>query len=125
MATTIGLVKSATETILGIGEVSIDNFTFKLFYKWSVSLFVAGSVAVCSSQFFGDPISCETADDSVDEEVLNAYCWMYSTFDIPPDFKIAEHSELEHSTASRSILGFFYYGGTPTRTSPRSSEAAA
>jgi hypothetical protein len=29
MATTIGIVKSATETILGIGEVSIDNFTFK------------------------------------------------------------------------------------------------
>ena len=63
MATTIGIVKSATETILGIGEVSIDNFTFKLFYKWSVSLFVAGSVAVCSSQFFGDPISCETVSN--------------------------------------------------------------
>jgi len=87
MAATIGIVKSATETILGIGEVSIDNLTFKLFYKWSVSIFVAGSVVVSSSQFFGDPISCETADDSVDEEVLNAYCWMYSTFDIPPDFK--------------------------------------
>ena len=29
------------------------------------------------------------ADDSVDEEVLNHYCWMYSTFDIPPDFKVS------------------------------------
>ena len=38
----------------------MDNFTFKLFYKWSVSLFIAGSVVVVSSQFFGDPISCET-----------------------------------------------------------------
>jgi len=86
MATTVGLIKGATEVVLGIGEVSIDNFTFKLFYKWSVSLFIAGSVAVCSSQFFGDPVACETADDSVDEEVLNHYCWMYSTFDIPEDF---------------------------------------
>ena len=60
MATTVGLIKGATEVVLGIGEVSIDNFTFKLFYKWSVSLFIAGSVAVCSSQFFGDPIACET-----------------------------------------------------------------
>ena len=25
----------------------------------------------------------------MDEEVLNAYCWMYSTFDIPPDFKVS------------------------------------
>ena len=38
----------------------MDNFTFKLFYKWSVSLFIAGSVVVVSSQFFGEPISCET-----------------------------------------------------------------
>jgi len=94
MATAISIVKSATEVVLGIGEVSIDNFTFKLFYKWSVTIFITGSVAVSSSQFFGDPIACETprvdkfqADDSVDEDVLNAYCWMYSTFDIPPDFK--------------------------------------
>ena len=88
-------------------QVSVDNFTFKLFYKWSVSLFIAGSVVVVSSQFFGEPISCETvsggrgavmlradgrilqADDSVDEEVLNHYCWMFSQFDIPPDFKVS------------------------------------
>ena len=60
---------------------------------------------VVSSQFFGEPISCETvsggevrisldgiifqADDSVDEEVLNHYCWMFSQFDIPPDFKVS------------------------------------
>ena len=120
MATTVGLIKGATEVILGIGEVSIDNFTFKLFYKWSVSLFITGSVVAVAGQFFGDPISCETvsfrhiilnkvvkerdfwgggfpnkvlstflqADDSVDEEVLNHYCWMYTTFDIPSDFKV-------------------------------------
>ena len=29
------------------------------------------------------------ADDSVDEEVLNHYCWMFSQFDIPPDFKVS------------------------------------
>jgi len=94
MATEVGLVKDATQTVLGIGEVSIDNFTFKLFYKWSVSLFITGSVAVGSSQFFGDPLKCEIsrefdfmADDSADEDVVTNYCWMYSTFNIPPDFK--------------------------------------
>ena len=34
MAATVGVIKSITEAVLGIGEVSIDNFTFKLFYKW-------------------------------------------------------------------------------------------
>ena len=47
-------------SIVSSFQVSVDNFTFKLFYKWSVSLFIAGSVVVVSSQFFGDPISCET-----------------------------------------------------------------
>ena len=65
MATTVGLIKGATEVVLGIGEVSIDNFTFKLFYKWSVSLFITGSVVVCSSQFFGDPIACETVRKNI------------------------------------------------------------
>ena len=60
MATEIEGIKEVTEAILGIGEVSIDNFTFKLFYKWSVSFFISGSVLVQASQFFGDPIACET-----------------------------------------------------------------
>ena len=104
MATAVELIKGATEAVLGIGEISIDNFTFKLFYKWSVSIFIAGSVAVVSNQFFGDPLACETvrkeknifqwfdtfykADDSVDEEALTAYCWMYSTFELPGDYKV-------------------------------------
>ena len=25
-------------------------------------------------------------EDSIDDDVLNSYCWMYSSFDIPPDF---------------------------------------
>ena len=34
MAATVGLIKNITEALLGIGEVSVDNFTFQLFYKW-------------------------------------------------------------------------------------------
>ena len=73
MATTVGLIKGATEAVLGIGEISIDNFTFKLFYKWSVSLFIAGSVAVCSGQFFGDPIACETVSLDYDISEKDIY----------------------------------------------------
>ena len=38
MAATVGLIKNITEALLGIGEVSIDNFTFQLFYKWCISV---------------------------------------------------------------------------------------
>ena len=75
MATELEGIKEVTEAILGIGEIAIDNYTFKvnlnikmyvqtfllkLFYKWSVSLYISGSVLVQASQFFGDPIACET-----------------------------------------------------------------
>ena len=60
MAAAIGIAKTATEIFLGVGEISIDNLTFKLFYKWSVTLFIVSSVLVSTSQFFGEPIQCET-----------------------------------------------------------------
>jgi len=86
MAAAIGIAKTATEIFLGVGEVSIDNLTFKLHYRYSVTLLVAASVLVQTSQFFGDPVQCETAEDSVDDDVLNSYCWMYSSFDVPNTF---------------------------------------
>ena len=60
MAAAIGLAKTATEVFLGVGTVSIDNLTFQLHYRWSVTLFVVCSVLVQTSQFFGDPVQCET-----------------------------------------------------------------
>ena len=51
MAATLGLIKNITEAVLGIGEVAIDNFTFKLFYKWSDRYFTMNSMHefICSS----------------------------------------------------------------------------
>ena len=73
MATEIELIKGFTESILGIGEVSIDNLTFKLFYKWSASLFIASSVLSQANQFFGDPIACET----VRSGIVWRLCWLW------------------------------------------------
>ncbi len=65
MAAAIGIAKTATEIFLGVGEISIDNLTFKLYYKWSVTLFIVSSVLVSTSQFFGEPIQCETVSTSL------------------------------------------------------------
>ncbi len=69
MAAAIGIAKTATEIFLGVGEISIDNLTFKLFYKWSVTLFIVSSVLVCTSQFFGEPIQCETVSARADGQL--------------------------------------------------------
>jgi len=59
MADIIRLVSRATNTFLDINSVTVDNWTFKLFYKFSVILLISSSVLVASKQFFGGPISCD------------------------------------------------------------------
>ena len=68
MAAAIGLAKTATEVFLGVGTVSIDNLTFQLHYRWSVTLFIVCSVLVQTSQFFGDPVQCETVSFEISSE---------------------------------------------------------
>lgn len=77
-----------TKNFFEINTISIDNWTFKLFYKWSTTLFVFGSICVTHKQFFGDPILCDAghASGGINGDVLDTYCWMYSTFEIPREY---------------------------------------
>ncbi len=59
MADIIRLVTRASNSFLDINSVAVDNWTFKLFYKFSVILLISCSVLVASKQFFGGPISCD------------------------------------------------------------------
>ena len=74
MAAAIGIAKTATEIFLGVGTVSVDNLTFQLHYRWSVTLFIVCSVLVQTSQFFGDPVQCET----VSKEYLLKDCFWFT-----------------------------------------------
>ena len=75
MAAAIGIAKTATEIFLGVNSVSVDNFTFQLHYRWSVTLFIVSSVLVTTSTFFGDPVQCET----VSEKTLLDFAQLCST----------------------------------------------
>ena len=59
MADIVNVISKATNSFLNINTITVDNWTFKLFYKWTVTLLVACSVLVASKQFFGGPITCD------------------------------------------------------------------
>ena len=94
MAAAIGIAKTATEIFLGVGEISIDNLTFKLYYKWSVTLFIVSSVLLSTSQFFGEPIQCETVSDRISQEYAIDQLRMYQR-----DFK---YKKIEKNDRFRS-----------------------
>jgi len=87
MAEILGAATTATKFFFEVNRISIDNWTFKLFYKVTTSILLAGSVVSTSKQFFGNPISCDVRDGGVNQDVLNSYCWMYSHFNIPSKFQ--------------------------------------
>jgi hypothetical protein len=55
----VGLVSKATKVFLDVNTISVDNWTFKLYYKASLILVIICSVLVTSRQMFGAPIVCD------------------------------------------------------------------
>lgn len=65
MAEILGAATTATKYFLEVNQVTIDNATFKLFYKATTTLLLACSLVTSSKQFFGDPINCEVVRPSL------------------------------------------------------------
>ena len=40
-------------------EINIDNWMFKMYYKVSMVICMAGATVGIASQYFGDPIRCK------------------------------------------------------------------
>jgi len=123
MAELLGAFGKAISSFLELKQVSIDNWSFKLFYKVTTSLLLVCSVLVTARQFFGEPIQCDAgaASDGVEKDVLNSYCWMYSTWNIPPNYKGAcsggkdfdSISHEEWTSHQTSIVYNSYYQWVP------------
>ena len=94
--------QGAHTLLVGKGEPSIDNWTFRLFYKvletyplllnelqfqYTSMLLLVFSAMAGLNQFFGDPIQCDLPGGGVSSDTLKNYCWMYSSFNIPNDFQ--------------------------------------
>ncbi|XP_075226253.1 innexin 2 [Lycorma delicatula] len=74
-------VFGSVKGLLKIDSVCIDNNVFRLHYKATVVILVAFSLLVTSRQYIGDPIDCIV--DEIPPNVMDTYCWIYSTFTIP------------------------------------------
>jgi innexin len=74
-------VFGSVKGLLKLDQVCIDNNIFRLHYKATVIILVAFSLLVTSRQYIGDPIDCIV--DEIPLNVMDTYCWIYSTFTIP------------------------------------------
>ena len=119
MADLLNVVTKATSSFLELHKVSIDNWVFKLYYKFTTSLLLVSSVLTTARQLFGSPIQCDSgaAAEFVEKDVLESYCWMYSSWNIPAKYKGAcsssQTTSLQQSDYKVSIVYNSYYQWVP------------
>ncbi|XP_023336665.1 innexin inx2 [Eurytemora carolleeae] len=105
---------SLTRSYFEINTLTTDNVCFQLYYKWSSTLFIISSILVTTKQFFGSPLQCDAGHASamVDKDVLEAYCWMYSTFSIPLEYQ-GQCSAGELEETDNNLVYNSYYQWVP------------
>lgn len=59
-------------------QVKIDNFVFKLHYRWTFILLLVATILVTSRQYIGEHIKC--ISESIPAHVINTFCFFTTTF---------------------------------------------
>ena len=78
MAEILGAATTATKYFLEVNQITIDNWTFKLFYKATTTLLLGCSLITSSKQFFGDPINCEVVRNTCFLILHMLFCMIFS-----------------------------------------------
>lgn len=67
-----------------IRDITIDDFTFRLHYRFTFSFLLIGSLLLTGEQFFGKPIQClQGKEGTVPRKVIESFCWIEGTFTLP------------------------------------------
>lgn len=63
--------------------IVIDNYAFRLHYRFTVIILIGSLILATCRDFFGQPIRCQLSDESIKSDILDTYCWVQSTFTLP------------------------------------------
>jgi len=69
------------KSLFKVRQFSADTFIFRLHYKITTGLFLAGCLLITAIQLVTDPITCDVK--GVPGGIFNAYCWTHATFSLP------------------------------------------
>lgn len=96
-------VFGSVKGLLKLDSVRIDNNIFRLHYKGTVIILIAFSLLVTSRQYIGDPIDCIV--EGIPLNVMDTYCWIYSTFTIPNRLAGRVGKDVPHAGVSTHVEG--------------------
>ena len=82
MASLMGVIPKAAKSFMEAATISVDNWTFKCFYRISTTVLIACSVAATARQFFGSPIICDAGkvrSTRTSKYLLGQVCCRYAS----------------------------------------------
>jgi len=81
-------------------DINIDNWMFKMYYKFSFVICMTGATVGIASQFFGDPISCDF--QGIQADMAQDYCWIHGSAYIPVKYQAHMKCIVDQSDYTRA-----------------------
>jgi len=67
-------------------RVNTDSTIFKLHYQATFGILLIFTIILAANQYVGKPIRCMHHMDEQQEEVLDTFCWIHSTYTVTSAF---------------------------------------
>ncbi|KAI1296819.1 Innexin inx2 [Halotydeus destructor] len=93
------------QAIIKLDSVCIDNHVFRLHYKVTVIFLITASLLVTGKEYFGDPIDCVQPNEEEENDFLDTFCWIHSTFTLPDAYDKKVGSEVPYPGVDKHVPG--------------------
>lgn len=91
----------AIRSLFKVHRIAEDSMMFRLHYRATVAVLLAGCLTLACKSISGSPIHCE-ANSSVDKAVLETFCWLHTTYSMVRAFNLSIGQAVPYPGVSNS-----------------------
>ncbi|XP_050459702.1 uncharacterized protein LOC126855791 isoform X1 [Cataglyphis hispanica] len=88
-------------SLFKVHRIAEDSMIFRLHYRATVAVLLAGCLTLACKSLSGSPIHCE-ASGSVDKTVLETFCWLHTTYSMVRAFNLSMGQAVPYPGVSNS-----------------------
>lgn len=88
-------------SLFKVHRVAEDSMIFRLHYRATVAVLLAGCLTLACKSISGSPIHCD-APGSVDKVVLETFCWLHTTYSMVRAFNMSIGQAVPYPGVSNS-----------------------
>jgi len=95
-------VFGSIRSLFKVHRIAEDSMMFRLHYRATVAVLLAGCLILTCKSISGSPIHCEVSSGSVDKTVLETFCWLHTTYSMVRAFNMSVGQAVPYPGVSNS-----------------------